>query len=229
MYRVEDKYYLSDGEMIRLESRLGNVLASDHEESYTVSSLYFDDLSKNCYKDSLNGNPFRIKYRLRIYNNSLDCIKMEIKQKKYNRVKKLSTTISKEELSQLLYGKWRMSDSEGNGVRQQYYLAQQTRILKPEVIVTYERKAFFYDSGNVRITLDRNLRGCNCTELFGRKSLVYDYPEMEYHNVLEVKYDEVLPGFLAQLLELGNLQQTANSKYVICRNMYENRRDFDVC
>ena len=35
--------------------------------------------------------------------------------------------------------------------------------------------------------------------------------------VLEVKYDEFIPDFLVQLLELGNMQQTAYSKYQLCR------------
>ena len=35
--------------------------------------------------------------------------------------------------------------------------------------------------------------------------------------MLEVKYDEFIPGFLLQLLELGNMQQSAYSKYQLCR------------
>ena len=35
--------------------------------------------------------------------------------------------------------------------------------------------------------------------------------------MLEVKYDEFIPDFLLQLLELGELQQSAYSKYQMCR------------
>ena len=36
-------------------------------------------------------------------------------------------------------------------------------------------------------------------------------------HILEVKYDELLPDFLYQLMSLGSLQQTAFSKYYLCR------------
>ena len=36
-------------------------------------------------------------------------------------------------------------------------------------------------------------------------------------HVLEVKYDELLPDFIAQALELGTLQQCAFSKYYLGR------------
>ena len=36
-------------------------------------------------------------------------------------------------------------------------------------------------------------------------------------HVLEVKYDELLPDYIAQLLETGKLQRTAFSKYYLGR------------
>lgn len=38
-----------------------------------------------------------------------------------------------------------------------------------------------------------------------------------HEHVLEVKYDELLPDHIAQLLELDTLTQTACSKYFLCR------------
>jgi hypothetical protein len=56
-------------------------------------------------------------------------------------------------------------------------------------------------------------------EDFGSDTVSYDFLK-EYENVLEVKYDEFIPDFLLQLLELGNLQQTSYSKYQLCRDAY---------
>lgn len=82
--------------------------------------------------------------------------------------------------------------------------------------MTYERKAYVYEPGNVRITFDRNVRASSRVEAFGEKNISYDFLR-EYDKVLEVKYDELIPGFLLQLLELGNMQQSAYSKYQLCR------------
>src|SRR5699024_8489017 len=37
------------------------------------------------------------------------------------------------------------------------YLDMQMHLLRPSVIVEYERSAFVYDTGNIRITFDRNI------------------------------------------------------------------------
>ena len=53
-------------------------------------------------------------------------------------------------------------------------------------------------------------------EDFGKSNISYDFLR-ECDKVLEVKYDEFIPDFLVQLLELRNMQQTAYSKYQLCR------------
>ena len=39
------------------------------------------------------------------------------------------------------------------------------------------------------------------------------------HHILEVKYDELIPDYINQILELGRLEQTTFSKYYIARQM----------
>lgn len=101
-----------------------------------------------------------------------------------------------------------------------FNLAIRTRGLRPKVIVAYERKAYVFEPGNTRITFDRNIRASNRVERFGRADIFYDFLR-EQDAVLEVKYDEFIPDFLVQLLELGNMQQSAFSKYQMCREIYE--------
>jgi len=36
-------------------------------------------------------------------------------------------------------------------------------------------------------------------------------------HLIELKYDEFLPDFIKELLELNNLQRTTFSKYYLCR------------
>lgn len=227
IYRVEDKYVMPWAKMCELEAKVSSVLPPDRFSSgegdgYQISSLYFDDLRDSCLDDSLDGNPVRDKYRIRIYNGSLDVIKLEVKRKRYNRAYKVSSPLRAEELRSLIEGRTIAQRDSLDDARTLFNLAIVTRGLRPKVNVTYDRRAYVCDEGNVRITFDRNLRYNDQVERFGSGGLRYDRPEGT-GTVLEVKYDQVVPKFLAQVLETGNLIQTANSKYGLCREALAGR------
>lgn len=224
MYRVEDKYCCSEMELLALQNRIGAVLWPDANESgpngYSIISLYFDDLTDSCYQDTLDGQEVRDKYRIRIYNDSLDEIRLEVKQKRDSRIRKKSKSINREQLYMLMDGQCIADEASADDPATLFNIAIRTRGLRPKVIVAYERKAYVFEPGNTRITFDRNVRASNRIELFGQKDIAYDLLR-EQDAVLEVKYDEFIPGFLLQLLELGNMQQSAFSKYQLCREIYE--------
>lgn len=220
MYRVENKYNCSEAEMYVLQQRVEAVLRPDSNESdpegYSVVSLYFDDLTDSCLQETVDGVNLRDKYRIRIYNNSLDVIKLEVKSKKDSRIIKKSKSITKEEMERLMNGECIEDSASADDPATLFNLAIRTRGLRPKVVVAYERKAYVFGPGNVRITFDRNVRASSRTEDFGKENNGYDFVR-ECDKVLEVKYDEFIPDFLLQLLELGNMQQTAYSKYQLCR------------
>lgn len=228
MYRAEDKFQCDEMEMRILQSRVGAVLKADSNQSddfgYKVTSLYFDDVYDSCLKDTESGIGIRQKYRVRIYNNSLQTIKLEIKYKKYNRVRKKSAGISAEELEALIHGNCikDLSPDADNPVTI-FNAAISQRGLRPKVIVEYDRKAYVFESGNVRITFDRNVRASRNVMEFGSCALRYE-PVGGINNVLEVKYDEFLPGFIAGLIEIGNMNQSAFSKYRLCREVLESKQ-----
>lgn len=249
MYRVEDKFCCSAQEMYQLQRRLEGVLRADsnekNAEGYSVVSLYFDDFKDTCLTDTREGHNDRRKFRIRIYDHSLKTIKLEIKEKKNNRIFKRSKQITEEEMHRLLHGQCIADPSvrepsakefsaNRSAIREpsvnefsvtedpalSFNLAVKTQGLRPKVIVAYERKAYLYEPGNVRITLDRNVRASRQLEAFGSREIFYDYLEGQ-DAVLEIKYDEFLPQFLLQLLETGSMRQTAYSKYQLCRERYE--------
>ncbi|MDE5933486.1 MAG: polyphosphate polymerase domain-containing protein [Lachnospiraceae bacterium] len=224
MYRVEDKFSCGKPEMYCLQKRLESVLQSDSNEGntdgYSVSSLYFDDFRESCLVDTVEGSRIRRKYRIRIYNHSLNTIKLEVKEKRDNRVRKKSRNITEEELQKLMSGKCIKSLPSMDDPAALFNLAMQEEMLRPKLIVTYERKAFVFAPGNVRITLDRNIRSSDQVDFFGKKELSYDFLRGQ-DEVLEMKYDEFMPEFILQLLELGNMQQVPYSKYRLCRERYE--------
>lgn len=220
MYRVEDKYMLNKPNMFILEHRISTILQPDMysgAEGYNISSVYFDDLFDTCFNDTLDGIEDRDKYRIRIYNNSFDVIKLEVKHKKRNRISKDSCSITYEQLKALLQGEPILGDN--NPTIRQFNLAISERGLRPKVIVTYERNAYVYDAGNVRITFDRNVRASRDIDRFGQPDLIYDTVDNvdDLEDIVEVKYDEFLPAFIADNLEMGQMVQVSFSKYGLCR------------
>ena len=177
MYRVEDKYNCSAAELVTLQSRMEAALRPDVNEGgpegYSITSLYFDDFRDSCLQDTEDGVNRRNKYRIRIYNDALDVIKLEVKTKQDNRILKRSRSISIAEMKSLIRGECIEDSHSEKDPATLFNLAIQTRGLRPRVIVAYERKAYVYGPGNVRITFDRNIRASGRVEAFGQKNISY--------------------------------------------------------
>ncbi len=228
MYRVEDKYCCSNKEMFELEAKLKTIMKPDpfsKEGAYRITSLYFDDYWDTCLKECRDGVQQRKKYRIRIYNGCFDTIKLEIKNKTNNRIYKSSKSITYMQMMRLLSGKPPEEEGSMGDVATQFYIAIKSKGLSPKILIEYDRSAYIYNPGNVRITLDRNLRYSTDIENFlGKKEQSYRMIP-EQGRVLEVKYDSVFPGFIARIMESGNMQQTAFSKYRLCRETKEEERN----
>ena len=224
MYRVEDKFFCSERDLFLLQARLQTVLRTDENQKstygYTVTSVYFDDLFDTHLRDTVDGHRLREKYRIRIYNGSYDVIKLEVKYKRDNRVFKMARSITQEQMLNLMKGECIHAEQVySEDPITLFNLAVANRGLRPKIIVEYDRNAYVYGPGNVRITLDRNIRASDQLDAFARgERLTYKY-DRDLGQVLEVKYDEFLPGFIAGILEMGNMNQTSYSKYRICREI----------
>ena len=96
-------------------------------------------------------------------------------------------------------------------------LLMMTRRMRPVVIVEYDRIPYVYKNGNVRITLDTNIRSSSAVETFLERQIPNRPVMSAGQQLLEVKYDEYLPDFIYRALQLHSLRQTAFSKYYICR------------
>lgn len=220
MYRAEDKFSCTEKQLLLLQSRLKTVMSPDtysRNSSYRVTSLYFDDYADSRLSASEDGVSYKNKYRIRMYNGASDAIKLEVKYKAYNRVYKKSETISREMAETLIAGSCVSEDrSSMESPVTLFNLAIKQDLLRPKIIVEYDRNAYVFSPGNVRITFDRNIRASN--DISGFLNDTYACTMLhEMNRILEIKYDEFLPGFIAQLLESGNMNQTSYSKYKLCR------------
>lgn len=218
-YRVEKKYLVSDTELEVLASKLKIIMKNDANQdggAYTIRSLYFDDFFDSGMKENEAGVDNRKKFRIRTYSHKAETLYLECKEKHRGYTKKRRNILSRKECICLLQYGDLMFDSRC--VLNELLLARKVALMKPRVIIEYERSAFVHPLGNVRITFDRNIIATKCCEDFLVKDMTQRIPILPSKmHVLEVKYDEYLPQEISQLLEDGNLKQIAFSKYYLGR------------
>lgn len=220
-YRHELKYPVSSAQIAVLKSRISSLIPLDKHAGengiYTVSSLYFDDYYDSCYYENENGTDPREKFRIRLYNHSTDKISLELKRKECGKTFKLSSPLSPEQAQLLVSGQPIPLADGQSPLLLKLTNEMSRRLLDPIVIVEYERLPFVYKNGNVRITFDTNISSSNSTSMF----LQGAYPKRPIMptglHLMEVKYDGYLPDFIYRALQLEALQQTAFSKYYLCR------------
>ena len=218
--RHELKYFIHPTEIAALRERLRPVLTLDSHcrgGAYTIRSLYFDDVDDSAYYDKVAGVMHRDKYRIRIYRHSDEEIFIERKRKVGDGVQKSSTQITRRLCDQILSGDPRGLYRAQNPLLQDLYVQMRTRLLRPRVIVDYEREAWLHPAENVRITFDMHLRsGLSSIDLFNA-DLPMVRPLDNADEVLEVKFDNYLPDYISLLLRGIHAERSAVSKYVLCR------------
>lgn len=219
-HRHELKYQINSADDLMLSSRLRQLFSHDNHANthgtYRVCSLYFDTPQDSALRQKIDGISRREKFRLRYYNNDLSFIKLEKKAKVNGLNTKQSATISKEQVHQLLQGDIEFLLHSGQPLFVELYSKMKGQLLQPKTIVTYEREAFIYEPGNVRITLDRNLHsGMKNLDFLNPNSL--HTPVLDDLTILEVKYDAFLPDVVCMAVQIPNRSACAYSKYATCR------------
>lgn len=219
-YRHEIKYLCSQTQLALIESRIKNICRLDAhagaDGAYTVSSVYFDDPQNTNYYENENGVDPREKFRIRIYDRDMSRISLECKRKQASMTYKADCPLEPAQCRDLLRGRIRWQN-KNDAVFNKFALRYRMNCLRPKVIVEYERTAYVYSRGNVRITFDRNLAACRHTESFGRADAGRIPILPSGWHILEVKYDELLPDPIYNAAGIEDLRQTAYSKYYMGR------------
>lgn len=215
-YRVEDKYLITDTQIEYIKANLKELMELDtHAEdgTYMVRSLYYDDRFNSCLMDNENGVSERYKYRVRIYNNDISTIHLEKKSVRKGFVHKDSCKFSISGLNSI-----DSPTNEDDYLYKCFYADTMLKGFRPVSIVEYERTAFVEKRGNVRITFDQNIGGCGEVGDF-TKGIIPVRPLLPRGvHIMEVKYDEILPGYLKQIIDSGSFNKTSYSKYYYSRN-----------
>lgn len=183
---------------------------------YFIRSLYFDNLEDKALLEKINGVNIREKFRIRSYNGDNSFIKLEKKSKINGLCLKETEILSAEETAMIIAGEtdW-MPLSEKTLVRELYTKMKNEGLL-PKTIVDYKREAFVFPAGNVRVTLDYDIRtGITSTDFLNFESTAV--PAGNAPIILEVKWDEFLPDVIRDIIQLENRRSSAFSKYAACR------------
>ena len=218
--RHELKHQISLREDLVLSQRLRKLFFHDKHAGadgvYRVTSLYFDTPYDSALREKIDGVNRREKFRLRYYGKDTSFIRLEKKFKENGLCGKRSIGMKPEQVLKLLSGSYEFLLDSEEPLFIEFYSKLKGKGLQPKTIVCYDREAFYYAPGNVRITLDRNIRtGLGCVDFLNPQ--IFHLCVMEQSTVMEVKYDAFLPELVRMAVQVPGRQAASCSKYALCR------------
>ena len=217
-FRNEVKHEINYSDMLVIKHRLGAVAYPDPhtiDGKYLIRSLYFDNADDKALMEKVNGMSRREKFRIRYYNGDTSVIHLEKKSKIDHLGNKQSAPLTADEAQSIVEGDidW-MLDSEYPLIKE-LYSKMINEGMAPKTIVDYTREPFIYPAGNVRVTLDYNIRsGLRCTDFLNTKCVTVPVTDA---IILEVKWDGFLPDIIRDAVSLADRREGAFSKYAACR------------
>lgn len=218
-FRHEIKIPLNTADELLLRSQLERAFPHDkHADShgeYRVSSLYFDTPNDLALREKMYGLPIRDKYRIRYYGTDLDFLRLEKKSKHGSVSKKTQARLTLDQVQKILAKDIAWMQESKDALLVKFYTLLRFEGLNPASITRYDRTAYTFEAGNVRVTIDRNLHISQDPHHF----LHPNHPLIPAGDlaILEVKYDEYLPDIVRLLVGLENRRASAYSKYAASR------------
>lgn len=217
-FRHELKHEINLSDMITIRQRLRAATLPDSHAingKYFIRSLYFDNSSDKALNEKLNGISRREKFRIRFYNGDTSLIHLEKKSKLNGLGSKETVSLTAEQANNIANGEFDFLNELPSPLCRELYLKMKTQGLHPKTIVDYTREPFVFPAGNVRVTLDYDIRtSMDCTKFLNTNCVTLPASDA---IILEVKWDEFLPDIIRDLVQLDGRQTGAFSKYAACR------------
>jgi len=220
--RRELKYYINQIDYLTLKSKMSGIFLKDKNSTidgcYCVRSLYFDNKSNDSYYEKMSGIENRNKYRIRIYNLSPEIVKLEIKAKKNTLIFKNSVNIEPQYVNKLIAGDYSFLLNYNNNTTNIVYTEFTKDYYRPVIIIDYKRDAYYININNIRITFDSSLK----KDETNLKSFFEGNKEMQrvLNNnkiIMEIKYNNNIPAWIKNLLQIPRFERCAISKYTLSR------------
>jgi SPX domain protein involved in polyphosphate accumulation len=183
---------------------------------YLIRSLYFDNLNDKALREKVDGVNMREKFRIRYYNFDTRIIHLEKKSKFNGLGTKYHAPLTEEEAQKIVDGDIDWMIDSPHSLIQELYCKMKYQGMRPMTIVDYTREPFIYGPGNVRVTLDYDIRtGMNRTDFLNPECVTI--PAGDAPIILEVKWDAYLPEIIRDAVQIPGTRVQAFSKYAQCR------------
>ena len=218
-YRHEWKHIISPADLLTIRQRMRAVAKPDphaKDGRYLIRSLYFDDMHDRALREKCDGVNMREKFRIRCYNLDPSMIFLEKKSKVNGLGTKYKAPLTQDEVSDIIRGDTDFMMEREDPLIRELYCKMKNRGLRPKTIVDYTREPFIFAPGNVRVTLDYDIRtGLLETDMLDKSCVTVSAGEASI--ILEVKWDAYLPDIIRDAVQLTNCRSTAFPKYAQCR------------
>ena len=213
MQRYEIKYLLNKEQVEFLVEKLRDYMEVDKYGMTSIASLYYDTPNHRLIRESLDGNNFKEKIRLRSYglNNPGKPVYLELKRKADGIVYKRRVETSVDDVKKFInYENDNLSD--GQIAKEIRYFRNYYESLIPSCLIIYDRVAYFQRNGDLRLTIDFNPRyrldNLNLSTSMDGIPLLNDGDA-----ILEIKVQESIPLWLTSILDEGRIYKGSFSKY----------------
>ncbi len=239
--RFERKYIIDFNTYKKLKEELKPYFNldkhGDENGEYVVSSLYYDSSDFRAYREKVDGEKQRSKVRLRTYKDFFgrrlmpkDKLLLEIKKRDNLNVSKKKAVMFTDEAISFIKNPILNKNLLNKYKKGMYALTEAAQLktlhdIKPAVIVTYIRQAFVNKFGpQVRITFDKNVKyrgfdfdvhNINCREYVLDPRLI----------ILEIKYNEILPIWISNIIGKYSLKLNTFGKYCTSVERMMNKRE----
>lgn len=211
--RKEVKYLITYRQRKKLQELMDTYMSPDSFGRSTIMNIYYDTDNKLLIRHSMEKPVYKEKLRVRSYGtaNPESTVFVELKKKYKGVVYKRRVSMSQNN-AQLWLEKNSLPPKDTQITREIDYFTH-THPLKPAVLLSYEREAFFgKEDSEFRMTFDDNILWrdydiCLCKGAYGAGLLP------EGMQLLEVKAAMGMPLWLTKFFSENNIFKTSYSKY----------------
>lgn len=213
MKRYELKYLLSAEKTAYLKKRLEGHMRPDSFGLTSIASLYYDTPDYRLIRTSLEKPDFKEKIRLRSYGLATEDspVFLELKRKAGGIVYKRRVQSTVPQVEKFFTGEGEICTG-GQINREIRSFRDFYRPLEPACLIIYDRTAYYEPDGDLRLTIDGDPRyrteALTLTESMEGVSLL-----PEGWTILEVKVQDAMPLWLAEILSSGEIYMGSFSKY----------------
>jgi len=230
--RFEFKFLVSEAQATAIRDFARSYLVRDefadprYDYAYPIHSVYLDSPDLHLCRSTCEGQKNRFKLRVRYYDEyDSNPVFFEIKRRVTDAILKQRAAVRRDAALRLIDGHdprpddlLNPDDLRAYDSLQQFCDLRRRIDGQPKVIVSYLREAWVTPTNNsVRLTLDRSLAATLWTGKLVAPDLekARNRPQLQ-GVILELKFTDRFPNWMAELAQIFNLRRRSVPKYVEC-------------